>query len=52
MTRHSVRIHLRRIIDHKNAVSYAGHLYSQKDVDNLWKLVERFRAWAIQLLES
>jgi hypothetical protein len=42
---------LRRIIDHKNAVSYSGEIYRRKDVDQLWKLASRFREWAIQLLD-
>lgn len=43
---------LRRIIDHKNRVSYTGQLYNKKDTDDLWKLVDRYRAWALQILEG
>ena len=43
-------LHLRRIIDHKNAVSYSGELYEKKDIEQLWKQVARFREWAIDLL--
>ena len=42
--------HLRRIIDHKNAVSYSGELYDRKDIEQLWKQVARFRQWAMDLL--
>ena len=43
-------VHLRRIIDHKNTVSYSGELYEKKDIEQLWKQVARFREWAIDLL--
>jgi hypothetical protein len=43
--------HLRRIIDHKNAVSYNGEIYNQTDIDQLWKQVARFREWAIDILD-
>jgi hypothetical protein len=43
--------HLRRIIDHKNAVSYSGEIYREKDIEQLWKLADRFRAWALQVLQ-
>lgn len=43
---------LRKIIDHKNTVSYSGELYGKKDVDQLWKLVKRFRDWALTVLET
>lgn len=43
-------LHLRRIIDHKNAVSYSGELYNKKDIEQLWKQVARFREWAMDLL--
>lgn len=38
---------LRRIIDHKTAVSYSGKVYNRSDVEQLWKQVERFRGWAM-----
>lgn len=41
---------LRRIIDHKNAVSYRGEIYDRTDIEQLWKLVGRFREWAMDLL--
>jgi hypothetical protein len=41
---------LRRIIDHKTAVSYGGELYDQKDVEQLWKLLIRFRSWGTEIL--
>jgi hypothetical protein len=42
--------HLRRIIDHKNAVSYSGEIYARTDIELLWKQVERFREWAMDVL--
>jgi hypothetical protein len=41
---------LRRIIDHKNAVSYSGEIYDRTDIEQLWKQVARFREWATDLL--
>lgn len=41
---------LRRIIDQKTSVSYAGEVYEQKDVDSLWKSVDRFRTWCLAVL--
>ncbi len=42
--------HLRRIIDHKNAVSYSGEIYDRADIEQLWKLAGRFRDWALEIL--
>jgi len=42
---------LRRIIDHKNAVSYSGEVYERADIEQLWKLVTRFRDWARDVLD-
>ncbi len=43
--------HLNAIIEHKNAVSYSGDVYDKKDIDQLWKHLERFKSWAINLLK-
>jgi hypothetical protein len=43
-------LQLYKIIDHKNAVSYSGDIYERADIDQLWKYLDRFRAWAEQLL--
>ncbi|MBX2993050.1 MAG: HEPN domain-containing protein [Bacteroidetes bacterium] len=43
--------HLRRIIDHKNAVSYSGEIYERGDIEQLWKLITRFREWSLEVLE-
>ncbi|MCX6136893.1 MAG: hypothetical protein NTV54_05285 [Ignavibacteriales bacterium] len=40
---------LRHIIDHKNVVSYSGELFERRDVDQLWKLLIRFRSWALEI---
>ncbi len=41
---------LRRIIDHKNTVSYSGSVYEEADIEQLWKQVSRFREWAMDVL--
>lgn len=43
-------LQLSKIIAHKNAVSYSGDIYEKKDIDQLWKLLNRFRRWAEKLL--
>lgn len=35
----------KKLIDHKNQVSYHGDIYYKKDVDKLLKYFERFRSW-------
>jgi hypothetical protein len=39
------------IIQQKNIVSYSGEVYNQKDIEQLRKHLERFKSWAIALLE-
>jgi hypothetical protein len=43
---------LRRLIDEKNLVSYSGEVYTRGDITRLFKLLERFRSWALVLLAS
>lgn len=43
---------LERIIEHKTAVSYSGEIYDKKDIDMLWKYLERFKVWAERLLSE
>lgn len=43
--------HLTAIIEHKNAVSHSGDIYGKKDIEQLWKHFERFKAWAIPLFK-
>lgn len=38
--------HFEEVISEKNRVSYEGEVYRQKEIDSLWKHLERFRAWA------
>lgn len=38
--------HFEDILSEKSRVSYEGEVYRQKDIDALWKHLERFRAWA------
>ncbi|MBI3297674.1 MAG: hypothetical protein HYZ75_05890 [Elusimicrobia bacterium] len=38
--------HFETMLQEKNRVSYEGEVYHQKDIDGLWKHLERFRAWA------
>jgi hypothetical protein len=35
----------KKLIDHKNKVSYHGDIYYKKDVDKLIKYFERFKLW-------
>jgi hypothetical protein len=44
--------HLERIIEHKTAVSYSGDIYEKKDIDLLWKYIDRFKSWAEKLLSE
>lgn len=44
-------LQLSKIISHKNLVSYSGDIYSKKDIDKLWKYIERFAAWAENILK-
>ncbi len=41
---------LRRIIEEKTRVSYLGELYSPAATRDMWKRLERFRAWALKIL--
>ena len=45
-------IHLEKIIAQKTSVSYSGDVFVLKDIDNLWKNLERFRSWAESVLEN
>ena len=42
----------KKLIDHKNKVSYYGDIYLKRDVDKLLKYFERFKTWADTLLRS
>ena len=41
----------KKLIDHKNKVSYYGDIYLKKDVDKLLKYFERFKFWTGSLLK-
>lgn len=41
---------LRRIIEEKTKVSYLGELYTSVQTKEIWKRLERFRKWALDLL--
>ncbi|HEY5534453.1 MAG TPA: hypothetical protein VIL99_05920 [Ignavibacteria bacterium] len=43
---------LSKILDHKNLVSYSGDIYERKDIDKLWKFLERFILWAENMLNN
>lgn len=43
-------VNLSKIIDQKNLVSYSGDVYSKKDIDKLWKYMERFKSFAESIL--
>ena len=42
----------KKLIDHKNIVSYSGDIYYKKDIDKLMKQYDRFANWAINLLQQ
>lgn len=44
-------IQLEKIIAHKNSVSYRGEIYDEKDIEVLWKNINRFKVWAEGLLK-
>jgi len=41
---------LRRIIEEKTKVSYLGELYTSVQTKEIWKRLERFRKWALDIL--
>ncbi|MBI4655382.1 MAG: hypothetical protein HY746_01410 [Elusimicrobia bacterium] len=43
--------HLTRMIEQKNLVSYSGEIYTRTDIEKIWKHLERYRLWAIMMLE-
>ncbi len=43
---------LRDIINHKNWIAYSGQIFQRRYIDKLAKLLERFRAWALAILEN
>ena len=43
--------HFKRIIEEKTKVSYLGGLYTSKQTNEMWKRLERFRRWAVDILE-
>ena len=44
--------HFEKIIHEKNLVSYEGEMYTRKDIDTLWKHIERYQIWAISMIEE
>ena len=44
--------HFRKLIEHKNLISYSGDIYQRKDYEKLKKHFDRFARWAMELLES
>lgn len=43
--------HFKRIIEKKTKVSYLGELYTGKQTNDMWKRLNRFRKWAVEILE-
>ena len=41
----------KKLIDHKNKISYYGDIYTKKDVDKLIKYFDRFKLWTDPLLK-
>jgi hypothetical protein len=48
----SALLHLTKLIDQKNAVSYSGDIYKKADIDQMWKHLERFKLWAVDLINN
>ena len=44
--------HLVRVIQEKNVVSYSGDVSSRNQAESLWKHLERYRSWALLLLNA
>jgi len=44
--------HLAKILDHKNAVAYSGAIYTARDTAVLRRHLDRFRRWAVSVLEA
>lgn len=42
--------HFKKLIDHKNLVSYSGDIYDEADVSKLQKHFNRFSIWARDIL--
>ena len=48
----SALLHLTKLIDQKNAVSYSGDIYKKADIDQMWKHLERFKFWVVDLINN
>ena len=44
--------HFKKLIDHKNFVSYTGDIYRKDDMEKLGKHFYRFEKWAKSILEE
>ena len=44
--------HLARMIEQKNVVSYSGEVYARTNIEQLWKQLERYKAWAVSILDK
>lgn len=44
--------HFKKLIDHKNIVSYSGDVYTKSDLDKLNKHFARFSFWADTILDQ
>jgi len=41
---------LRRLIEEKTIVSYSGKIYQKNDIERMWKLLERYKNWAVEMI--
>lgn len=41
---------LERLIAHKSSVSYSGEAYDKKDIEKLFKHLDRFKEWATKVI--
>jgi hypothetical protein len=43
---------LKKLIEHKNTVSYSGDIYGKKDVEKLLKYFRRYEIWANTIIKA
>lgn len=44
--------HLARMIEQKNIISYSGEIYIRAEIEKLRKQLERYKEWAVSILEK
>jgi len=44
--------HFEKLIVQKTSVSYSGNIYNKKDIDRLWNYLNKFKSWAVKILNN